>query len=70
MKEKDITELDVWNMEETGFRIACGRAHLVITLDPNKPLCMTDPENRHYISSVECISSAVRPFHLSPFSQE
>lgn len=30
----------------------------MITLDPNKPLRMTDPENRDYITSVECISSA------------
>ena len=24
MKEKSITELDVWNMNETGFQIDCG----------------------------------------------
>ena len=58
MREKGITELDVWNMDETGFRIGCGRAQIVITLDPRKPLRMTDPDNRDYITSVECISSA------------
>ena len=57
MKEKGITEVDVWNMDETGFRIGCGRAQLVVTLDANKPLRMTDPDNRDYITSVECISS-------------
>ena len=58
MKEKGITQLDVWNMDETGFRIGCGRAQLVVTLDTRKPLRMTDPDNRDYITSVECISSA------------
>ena len=57
MKEKGITEVDVWNMDETGFRIGCERAHYVVTLDPIKPLRMTDPDNRDYITSVECISS-------------
>ncbi len=46
MKEKGITEVDVWNMDETGFRIGCGRAQLVVTLDSDKPLRMTDPDNR------------------------
>ncbi len=27
-------------------------------MDPNKPLQMIDPENRDYITSVECIGSA------------
>lgn len=57
MTEKGITEVDVWNMDETGFRIGCGRAQLVVTLDATKPLRMTDPDNRDYITSVECISS-------------
>lgn len=39
MREKGITELNVWNiMDETG-----GKARLVITMDPNKPLRMIDP---------------------------
>ena len=57
IREKVITELDVWNMDETGFRIGCGKAQLVVTMDPNKPLCMIDPDNRNYITSVECIGS-------------
>ncbi len=44
-------------MNETGFRIDCGRAQLVVTLDPNKPLRMTDPDNRTYLTFVECVSS-------------
>ena len=26
-------------------------------MDPNKPLCMVDPNNRNYITSVRCIGS-------------
>ena len=43
-------------MDETGFRAGCGRAHWVITLDPEKPMLLTDPDNREYITSVESIS--------------
>ena len=46
MKEKGITELDVWNMDKTGFRIGCGRAQVVITLDRRKSLRLIDPDNR------------------------
>ena len=45
-------------MDETGFRFGCGKAQLVVTIDPNKPVRMINPENRNYITSVECISSA------------
>ena len=58
MREKRITKLDVWNMDETSFRIGCGKAQLVVTMDPNKPFCMIDPENRDYIASVEYIGCA------------
>ena len=57
MRDKGVTETDVWNMDETSFRIGCGRAQMVITMDLKKPLRMTDPDNRDYITSVECISS-------------
>ncbi len=43
---------------ETGFQIGCRKAQLVVTIDFNKSLRMIDLENRDYITSVECISSA------------
>lgn len=43
-------------MDETGFCVDCDRAHWVITVDPDKPLLLTDPNNREYITSVESIS--------------
>ena len=45
-------------MDERGFRVGSGKAQLVVTMDPNEPLRMIDPENREYITSVECIGSA------------
>ncbi len=58
ISKKRITNLDVWNMDKTGFRIDYGKAHLVVIIDSNKPLRMIDPENRDYITLVECIGSA------------
>ena len=57
MKEKSITEVDVWNIDKISFRISCGRAHYVVILDFIKLFCMTDPDNQDYITSVEYISS-------------
>ena len=54
--DKGIADENVWNMDETGFCTGCGRAHWVISLDPDKPLLVTDPDNREYITSVESIS--------------
>lgn len=58
MREKGITEFNIWNMHETGFRIGCGKAQLIVIMDLNKPLRMIDPDNRNYITSVEYIGSA------------
>ena len=51
---------DMWNMDETGFRIGCGRAQWVITNDATKALVMTDPDNREYITSAESINGVGR----------
>ena len=54
--DKGIPDEDVWNIDGTRFCAGCGRAHWIITLDPNKPILLTDPDNREYITSVESIS--------------
>ena len=54
--DKGIANEEVLNIDKTKFRASCGRAHWVITLDPNKPLLLTNPDNREYITSVETIS--------------
>ena len=45
-------------MDETGFRYSCGIVHYVVTRDARKALRLIDPDNRDYITSVECISAA------------
>ena len=61
LKEKlGIADEDTWNMDETGFRVGCGKAHWVITTDPNRPLLLMDSDNRDYLTSVECISGGYR----------
>lgn len=43
-------------MDETGFRAGCVRAYWIITLDPDKPMLLTDPDNQEYITSFKSIS--------------
>lgn len=65
MQEMGIQCGDLWNMDETGFRIGCGIAHSVVTVDRKKPLRFVDPDNRDYVTSVECISAggwSIPPF--------
>ena len=57
MKSKRITSENVWNMNEIDFRIDCERTQMIITLNVNKSLRMTDSDNRDYITSMKCISS-------------
>ena len=52
-----IVDDDVWNMDETGFHIGCGREHWVITLHAESQLRIDDSDNRTYISDAECISA-------------
>ena len=51
-----ITPDDIWNMDEIGFRVGCGVTHLVVTLSSHKRIMIADPDNRDYITSVECIN--------------
>ena len=43
-------------MDETGFRVGVGKTHWVITAETNKPLLLTDPDNRDYLTSCETIN--------------
>ena len=54
--DKGIVDKNVWNMDEIRFCTSCSRAHWVINLDPDKPMLLTDLDNREYITSVESIS--------------
>ena len=67
VQERGILREDTWNMDETGFRIGCGIVHAVVTVDKSKPLRFVDPDNRDYVTSVECISAggwSIPPFMI------
>ena len=55
--ERGIVDEDTWNMDETGFRIGCGRDHWVMTLHKIEEIHLHDPDNRTYITSAECVSA-------------
>jgi cell division septum initiation protein DivIVA len=52
-----ILDEDCYNMDQTGCRIGVGRARQVITTSTSNPL-IADPDNREYITVVECISGS------------
>ena len=58
---------DLYNINETKFRIDCDKAHIVITMKSKKKLVLTDVENRDYIMSIECISAGIDEYALSSF---
>ena len=62
-----IAKKNRYNMDETGFRIGCGKSHTVITLESHKKLYMTDSGNRDYITSIECIDEDIDGFVVSAF---
>lgn len=45
MRLKEITKLDMWNINKTGFQFGYRKAQLFVTMDQNKPLCIIDLEN-------------------------
>lgn len=51
-------------MDETRFYTGCSRAHKVMTLDPDKPVLLTDSDNLKYITLVESISGGRKTIPL------
>jgi hypothetical protein len=58
IKSWGVQNEDIYNMDETGFRIGVGRAHEVITRVTSKRRYLSDPDNRDYITSIECICAS------------
>ena len=55
--DKDAIQLgDIYNFDETGFRIGVGRDQVVVTLYPKTRIYRDDPDVRETITSVECVS--------------
>ena len=46
MEKKNIMPENIWNMDETGFRIGCEWGHIVLILKSTKSLRMMNSENR------------------------
>jgi hypothetical protein len=64
VEEKGIDVANIYNFDETGFRIGCARGSLVITHATISRVYIPDPDNRETITSVECISAggfAIQP---------
>ncbi|KAI0999249.1 hypothetical protein K3495_g8948 [Podosphaera aphanis] len=51
----DVCPSDVYNMDETGFRIACLQDRIVLALASQKSGHLSDPDHRDYITSIETI---------------
>jgi len=58
INKKGIQDANHWNMNETGFRIGCERAHIVVTKSIKGVLQMADSTNRNYITMAEAASVA------------
>ena len=56
--DKGIQVQDIFNINEIGFRYSYGIVYYIVTRDARKALRLMDPDNRDYITSVECISAA------------
>ena len=57
IEEYGIQLADMWNMDETGFRIGVGRSKMVISFDKYQRNYIADPDNRDYCTAVESISA-------------
>lgn len=55
-REYDILDDNVWNFDETRFRIRVSQAQLIITRDAHRKLIFQDPDNREFLTSIESIN--------------
>ena len=60
----ELKRCDLYNMNETRFRIDCDKAHTIITMKSKKKLVLIDVDHRDYITSIECISADINEFAL------
>ncbi|KAI0993181.1 hypothetical protein K3495_g15002 [Podosphaera aphanis] len=55
---KKIKPENIWNFDETGFRIGCLNGQLVLIWAEQKAVYLIDPENRDYVTCIEAISAS------------
>jgi hypothetical protein len=56
---------DMWNFDETGYRIGMARGDWVIAIDPMRTVYSKCPNNRELLSAIECINGTGRD--IPPF---
>ena len=54
--EKGISPGDIYNMDETGFRIGIGGSQWIVTMDWQHPQQSPSDANRDYAISIECVA--------------
>jgi hypothetical protein len=57
LREFNILQDDVYNMDETGFRIGCLNGRVVITHTNTKAVYLADPEIRDWVTTIETIGA-------------
>jgi len=57
VEENGLEPGDIWNMDETGFRVGCiSQSSLVVTRKEVKKAYLASPKDRTLITSIECVS--------------
>jgi hypothetical protein len=52
-----INPADIWNFDETGFRIGIGKDQWIITYEPNRRHFMAAPDNRETMTAIESVNA-------------
>jgi hypothetical protein len=56
-KEYNIKDENIWNVDETGWRIGCLNGRVVFTFPDVSAVYMSSPETRESVTLIECISA-------------
>ena len=65
VQEHGIHPHDMWNFDETGYRIGMARNDWAIAVDPTRTVYLKCPNNRELLSAIECINGEGR--EIPPF---
>lgn len=60
LTEFGIVQDDIYNMDETGFRIGCLNGRIVLTHANTKAVYLADPDVRDWVTTIETISAGGR----------
>jgi hypothetical protein len=55
--DKSINPADIWNFDETGFRIGIGKDQWIITYEPNRRHFLAAPDNREIMTAIESVNA-------------